>query len=135
LSHLFKRNLVPLVLIKDLFMFLLFLEDDELPEPHAVNLACHVMVECSTAIKENANGAKMIDILIFRLKELKGRNYPEDTTKAISAAIDFEVRQSREKKEAEERAAAVARKAQRSMTRNYQGKQGNQGNRRYVVRT
>merc|ERR1711865_434125 len=118
LSHLFKRNLVPLVLVKDLFMFLLFLEDDELPEPHAVTLACLVMVECSTAIKENANGAKMIDILIFRLKELKGHNYPEDTTKAISAAVDFEVRQSREKKEAEERAAAVARKAQRSMARN-----------------
>merc|ERR1719162_1710376 len=119
LSHLFKRNLVSLVMIKDLFMFLLFVEDDELPEPHVVNLACHVMVECSTGIKEHQNGSKMLEILIIRLKELKGRNYPEDTTQAISAAVDFEVRQAREQKEAEERTAAAARKAQRGMSRNY----------------
>ena len=72
------------------------------------------MVECSTTVKDDANGAEMIENLSLRLKELKGRNLPMNIiTKAIGAAVDLKVRQARELKDAEERAAAAARHAQR----------------------
>lgn len=130
LSHLFNRRMVPLAVIRDLFMYLLFVEDDELPPAHALNLACHVMVACSVSIKQYPNGATMIDYLILRLKELKGRNYPADTTQAITAAVDFEVRQVRELKEAEERAASASRKAQAVIRKPYW-----KNHRNYAVRS
>jgi len=101
------------------FMYLLFVDDDELPPAHAITLACHVMVACSTMMKQYQNGVTMINYLIFRLKELKGRNYPAEMTAAITAAVDFEVRQARELKEAQERAESAARKASRKPPRKH----------------
>jgi len=67
---------------------------------HAVNLACHVLVTTSATIKMHPTGEQMIELLVLRFKELKGRAYAVETRDAITQVVDFEVRQARERKEA-----------------------------------
>jgi len=111
LGHLFVRGLLGLATVKDLFAKLLFADA---PADHAVNLACHVLLTCATALPWSPTGAQMADYVVLRLQELKGHACYSDTTKAAIVAV---VEHERARKLSLQAPKRSARRGERSAAR------------------
>lgn len=104
LGELYTRRLVPVTMVKGLFMQLLF--KDTWPLDHAVHLACHVLLVVGPDLDRSEVGSQMVELVVLRLKELKGGKYTDPTRFSMAEvstlrADKWYVRPKRVKKEKE----------------------------------
>jgi len=77
LGELLARRLYPIQLAKEMFAQLLFKET--WPLDHAVHLACHLLLVVGPGLDRHDVGAQMVELVVLRLKELKGGKYSDAT--------------------------------------------------------
>jgi hypothetical protein len=86
-AELYVRNLLAMSAVKAVFAALLFCRPH--PPDHAVSLACHLFLRTGPTLDRCDIGAKMVEYLVLRLKEVKGGNLSPVTRQSITDVVDL----------------------------------------------
>jgi hypothetical protein len=120
-SELFVRGIISLAAVKELFAVLLFSESH--PADHAVSLSCHVFLIVGPFLERTAVGARMVEFLVLRLKEVKGLNLTIATRQSITDVVELQkcrwdasrIGSTRERSSGQKKARAAARLRARAL--------------------
>merc|ERR1712216_915516 len=77
LGELYLRRLITAGMVKEMFAQMLF--KDTWPLDHAVHLACHLLLTTGQNLDQTEVGNQMVELVVLRLKELKGGKYTDPT--------------------------------------------------------
>lgn len=86
-AQLFAQNVLPMAVMKALFMALLFSRPQ--PLDHSVLLCCHALLACGPTLERSEVGHRMVEYVILRLKELKGGKYTAETRQGITEICEL----------------------------------------------
>jgi len=125
LAELFVRGMASMAVIKEMLMVVLF--TPHRPHDHCVNLSCHAVLIVGPVLDRCPTGKQMADLVVRRLKELKGGNVSVPTKTAITDIIELHASNwhVREKKKGSPNAKGKAGKgARRQNNRVAQAEEG-----------